>query len=422
MKKLLLGCLIFIALSGLVGCGNNNKVAESDEKIKLEFWNFWSKDGGEDKFFKARIKDFEKKNPNVKITQSNIPVDDYMGTKLATAFTSGTGPDIFVASPGTIGNFINAGIPYPMEDYFSHEVRKDYSKASLEAVTDKDGHILAVPTEQDLVALFYDKDLLAEKNITPPKTWDEMVDAAKQLTTDKRAGITFEVTKGAFQNFLLMPFLWQQNSNFIVDGKANLDSPEVIKALKLWKTMIDDGSANLKPSRGAGDVGILGDDETALWIGGTVGIRALNDEFKDRNIGVVPLPKTDKSAKDVTVAGGWSFVVNSKSEHPKEAARFVQSMFLDKDGKNSTKWNTEAKFSYSPRKSVVEGAPEAYQQNLAKEVTDQIYGVEVPELTMSPEESDIIGDMIQNALFSTTPEKAAKDAQKKMETLLKSEK
>ncbi|MBU5365505.1 sugar ABC transporter substrate-binding protein [Enterococcus devriesei] len=420
MKKILLGCLILLGLSGLVGCGNEKKAAADDGQIKLEFWHFWSKGGGEDKFFKERIEEFEKENPKIKITQSNVPVDDYMGTKLATAFTSGTGPDIFVASPGTISNFAKAGIPYPMEDYFSDDIMKDYSKASIKSVTDKDGHIIAVPTEQDLVALFYNKDLLAEKNIQPPKTWDELVSAAKQLTTDKRAGITFEVTKGAFQNFLLMPFIWQQGSDYIVDGKANLDSLEVINALKLWRSMIDDKSANIKPSRGAGDVGILGDDETAMWVGGTVGIRALNDEYKDQNVGVVPLPKIDQTAKDVTVAGGWNFVVNSKSEHPKEAAKFVKYMFLDKDGKNSTKWNTEAKFSYSPRKSVVEGAPDAYQQNLAKDVTDQIYGTEVPELTLSPEESDIIGDMIQNALFSTNPEKAAKEAQKKMQEYLDS--
>lgn len=418
MKKVLTICIFLLGLISFVGCREEKSAVATNEKIQLEFWNFWSKGGGEDKFFKDRIAEFEANNPNIEIVQSNIPVDDYMGTKLATAFTSGTGPDIFVASPGTISHFIDAGIPYPMEDYFSDEVLADYAESSIKSVTDSKGHIVAVPTEQDLVALFYDKDLLKDAGLEPPKTWDELVNAAKTLTTNKRSGITFEMTKGAFQNFLLMPFIWQQNSDFIVDGKANLNSTEVINALTLWKQMIDDGSANLKPSRGAGDVGILGDDETALWIGGTVGIRALNDEYKDRNIGVVPLPKPSKEATDVTVAGGWSFVVNSKSEHPKESAKFVQSMFLDQDGVNSTKWNTEAKFSYSPRSSVVKGAPKSYQQNLAADVTKNIYGTERPELTMAPEASDIIGDMIQNALFATSPEEAAKDAQVRMEKFL----
>lgn len=271
------------------------------------------------------------------------------------------------------------------------------------------------------MALFYDKNLLDNANITPPKTWDELILAAKKLTTPERAGITFEMTKGAFQNFCLMPFIWQQDSNYIVDGRANLNSPEVIKALTFWRSFIEDGSANVKPSRGAGDVGILGDDETALWIGGTVGIRVLNEEYKDRNIGVIPLPKPSLDAKDVTVAGGWNFVVNSKGKHPDEAAEFVKYMFLDEDGVSSTKWNTEAKFSYSPRRSIIDGSPESYQQNLAKDVTDKIYGTQIPELTLSPEESNIIGDMIQNALFATSPTKAAEEAQKKLEAALAKE-
>lgn len=415
MKKSVLGILIVASFLSLAACGSNSAKEKSNEKIQISFWNFWSKGGGEEKFFNERIKEFEQSHENVEIVQKNVPVDEYMGTKLATAFTSGTGPDIFVASPGTISTFINAVIPYPMEKYFSKEVLEDYSKASIESVTNDDGHILAVPTEQDLVALFYDKDLLSQANITPPETWDELIFAAKKLTTPERAGITFEMTKGAFQNFCLMPFIWQQDSNYIVDGKANLNSPEVIKALTFWKSFIEDGSANIKPSRGAGDVGILGDDETALWIGGTVSIRALNEEYKDRNIGVIPLPKPSLDAKDVTVAGGWNFVVNSKGEHPNEAAEFVKYMFLDEDGVNSTKWNTEAKFSYSPRQSIIDGSPEAYQQNLAKDVTDKIYGSQIPELTLSPKESSIIGDMIQDALFATSPKEAAEEAQKKME-------
>ncbi|MDH6363856.1 multiple sugar transport system substrate-binding protein [Enterococcus sp. PF1-24] len=415
MKKKVFWFIFLLSVVSIcfTACGKKEE-ASNNEQIELQFWHFWSKDGGEDKFFKKRIAEFEEQNPHIKIVDSNIPVDDYMGTKLATAFASGEGPDIFVASPGTIGSFKTAGVLYSLDDIFSETVRADYSPASIEAVTDEKGQIIAVPTEQDLVALFYDIDLLAEQNIAPPTTWDELLTAAKKLTTNDRSGLTFEVNKGAFQNFLMMPFLWQQGSDYIVDGKSNLDSPEVIKALTFWREFIDNGSANIKPSRGAGDVGILGDDETALWIGGTVGIRALNDEYKDRNIGVVPLPKPDDDAKDVTVAGGWSFVVNNQSKHPKEAAEFIKYMFLDESGENSLKWNTEAKFSYSPRKSVVEKGEADYQQNLAKEITENIYGTERPESSLPSEVSDIIGDMIQDALFGSSPEEAAKKAHEKL--------
>lgn len=397
---------------GACGGGNAKENDSADGKIKLEYWNHWTSDGGEGKFFAEKIKEYEKENPNVEIVQKNIPIDDYTGTKLTTAFATGEGPDIFTASPGTINTFVDSKITYPMDKYFEKDVLEDYSKESIEDVT-RDGKIIAVPFEQDLMALFYNKDMFDKAGIQPPKTWDEMISAAKKLTTEKVSGITYDLTKGAYGNFSFMPFVWQGGGNFFSDDRSELSSDSVVNALGLWKQMVDDGSANLKPSRFASDVGILGDGETAMWIGGSFGIKALEDDYPDTNIGVVPLP-IPEGGTPTTVAGGWKVVVNSQSKHADEAAKFVQWLFLDKDAKNSTEWNTEVKFSYSPRKSVIKNAETIYQKGLRSVFTNEIYGTEKPELSMDPKVSDIIGDMIQEDLFSTSPEEAAKAADQKL--------
>lgn len=417
-KKILLFAAAALMTLSLGACGKKDDAA-ADGKVELEFWNHWVSDGGEAKFFNKKIKEYEKNNPDVKIVQKNISIDDYTGTKLTTAFATGDGPDIFSASPGTINTFIDSGINYPLDDFFPKEVREDYSKESIKDVT-KDGKIIAAPFEQDLMALFYNKDMFEKAGIQPPKTWDEMTEAAKKLNTDKVTGITYDLTKGAYGNFSFMPFVWQGGGDFFDGKKSTLNSPSVIQALTLWKKMVDDKSANLKPSRPASDVGILGDGETAMWIGGSFGIKALEDDYSDMNIGVVPLP-IPKDGTPTSVAGGWKMVVNKQSKNPKEAAKFVKWLFLNKDPKNSIEWNTEVKFSYSPRKSVIKEAEAIYQKGLRAEFTNEIYGTERPELSMDPKVADIIGDMIQEALYNTTPEEAAKEADSKLKDYFENE-
>ncbi len=413
MNKKFLSLAVIVGMGLFLGaCSNKKEDTSNADKIKIEFWNHWTSDGAEGKFFSEKIEEYEKANPSIDIVQKNIPIDDYTGTKLTTAFATGKGPDIFSASPGTINTFINSGIAYPLDKYFDKEVLTDYSEEAIKDVT-KDGKIIAVPFEQDLMALFYDKDAFENAGIQPPKTWDEMISAAKKLTTDKVSGITYDLTKGAYGNFSFMPFVWQSGGDFFDGEKSLLNTKPVIDALTLWKKMVDDGSANLKPSRFASDAGILGDKETAMWIGGSFGIKGLEDDYNNTNIGVVPLP-VPNGGSPTSVAGGWKLVINSQSKAADEAAKFAKWLFLDKDAKNSTEWNTEVKFSYSPRKSVVENAEEIYQKGLRANFTNEIYGTERPELSMDPKVSDIIGDMIQNALFSVSPEQAAKEADAKL--------
>ncbi|HCR82774.1 MAG TPA: hypothetical protein DIW07_05060, partial [Lachnospiraceae bacterium] len=183
-----------------------------------------------------------------------------------------------------------------------------------------DGKILAAPFEQDLLGLYYNKDMLDAAGITPPTTWDEMIAAAKALTTSDVWGITYDLTKGAYGNFIFMPFVWQTGGDFFEGDKSLLNTPEMIKALTMWKQMVDDGSANIKPSRFASDGAILADGETAMWIGGSWAITQYEKEYPDMNIGLVPLPIPD-GGKPASAGGGWRLAVSSQSQVAEQAAK-----------------------------------------------------------------------------------------------------
>lgn len=390
----------------------------STEVKELSLWDFHGAAEGD--FFKSLPDAYAKVNPQVKITEETVPWDDYLGTKLAAAFAAGAGPDLFFVSPGTIGKYINSGIAYALNPYLTSKIISDFSPSSIKGVSIGD-KIYAIPFEIELIGLYYDADVLSAAGVQPPKTWDELKDAALKLKTDKSAGITIEVSKGAYQTFTWYPFMWMSGADvFTPDLKHSaLNSPGVAKALQLWHDLIGSGAANLRPSRSTTDIGILGDGETAMQICGSWSIPTIENQYKDKNIKLVRLPIPD-GGKPANVAGGWKFMVNAKGKYPAEAAKFAVWAF----GENvdlPLQWTTVTKFAYSPRKSVMDAGQAVFSKGLRAVFATQIYGTEKPEIRMPAEVSSIIEDMVQNAMFNKDYDgaRAAMEAHQKLEAFLK---
>lgn len=386
---------------------------------ELSLWDFHGAAEGE--FFKSLPDMYTQVNPKVKITVETVPWDDYLGTKLEAAFAAGAGPDLFFVSPGTIGKYINSGIAYPLNSFMAGKIVSDFAPSSIKGVSIAD-KIYAIPFEIELVGLYYDADVLAAAGVQPPATWDDLKAAAMKLKTDKRAGITIEVSKGAYQTYTWYPFLWQTGADvFTADLKHSaLDNPDVAKALQLWKDLIGSGAANLRPSRSTTDIGILADGETAMQICGSWAIPTIENQYKDKNIRVVRLP-IPAGGKPSDVAGGWKFMVNAKGKNPAEAAKFAVWAF----GTNvdiPLKWTTVTKFAYSPRKSVIAAGQAIFTKGLRAVFTNDIYGTEKPEIRMPAEASSILEDMIQNAMFNKDYDgaKAAAEASQRLDLFLKS--
>lgn len=420
-SRLLCGALALTMVAGMLsGCGkgmgketgketgdtqSKTTAAAGDTKSadakEITFWMF--QENAEYDFFKKYVDLYNEENPDVHVKMEQIPWEDYNGTKMATAFASGTGPDVFLVAPGLFLKYANSDILAPLNDYIKPEVLSDFSESSLDGV--KIGEdILAIPFEMEFLGLYYDKKALAEVNKEAPKTWNEMYDAAKALTTDTRSGLTFETVKGTHQLFEWYPFLWQTDNDVFNEEKtaAKLNQPGVIENLELKRKMLEEGTANLKPSRNNTEIGILADGETAMQINGSWAITKLEQEYADYidNVGLVPLP-IPEGGHASTVAGGWKVCANANSKYPEEAARFATWLFAD-DVSHGEEWCTEVKFAYSPRKSIVENNSDIYQKGLRSVFTNEIFGTEKAEKRLPAEISTILQDLLQAAYFDTS--------------------
>ncbi len=406
MKKLFTMCLVLSMV--LMLAAPLSAVAE-EQPITLEFWGFYNALEA-DAWMRYAAEYTATVNPNVVINFTQIPWDDYIGTKLTTAFAAGEGPDVFFTCPPLLARFVAAGVALPLDSYLSDEARADFNPAAL-AGTTLNGTLYAFPFESELLGLFYNIDVLAEAGIEPPTTWDELVDATGKLATETRAGLSMRVANDSSIVFNYLPFLTEGGGtvfNADLTGSA-LDSQANYDALQLYHDLMASGGLNLKPSRGNGgdDIGILAEGEAAMQISGTWTITGLENTYPDVNIGVVPYPVKDKTQKTATAAGGWQLVANSRSPYADEAAKFIT--WLCADTTNClTDWCTSVKFAYPTRMSIVNENQEIFHKGLRAVFTDQIFGTQVPELRAPAEVYKILQDMIQDAMYASDGVTAAK--------------
>lgn len=373
--------------------------------------NFWSTRGGTmgDAYTKW-VQEYNDTHPGVRVVLENTSGDEFF-TKLTAGFAAGAGPDIYEMSASFFMDYVNNGLALDLTSFYTQKLLDDFLVSSIEGVT-VDGKIYGIPTELDLIGLYYNKDMLSAANIEPPKTWTEFVDATKKLTTAKVAGCVIEPTKGAYQNFTWYPFMWMGGGEAIDKAarKAIFTGPAVENALQLWRDLIKAGAPQKTPV-GTWDFTMLGEKATAMQIGGSWGASFLEDTWPDVNIGVVPLP-IPEGGSPKTDGGGWKMMVNSKGAHTKEAAEFAFWMFANEsDIHIPLEFNTTVKFAYSPRKSAVEaGMKDVYGVGLRKIFTEEIYPTMIPEPRYPGEIVNAIGDALQETMYGTA---SAKDAAKK---------
>lgn len=411
--------LVFLVLISLLSACESEKGTSSPELDKLfrlqsgpssevnkpkkvlRLWSFHT--SKEFEFWQDLAKQYQKLHPEIEVKVEYVSSDDYFtGERLLASFASGTGPDIFFVSSPMIKRLADVNMLMPLNSYFTPEIKEDFYRTALDSVS-LYNNIYAVPIETELMGLFYNKSLFAKQHLAPPRTWNEMMEAAKKLKTSRVSGLTIETFGGVYQNFSWLPFLWQTGADLLSqDGKhAGLADENGLKGADMYeffRRMVDQGLINMQPSRPATDIGILAGGETAMQVSGTWNLRMLETQYADQPIGVVPLP-TPNGKDDLTIAGGWKIAVNSNSEYSSEAAKFIMWAFSG-DTSIPLKWCSEVKFAYSPRKSVMEAGTDYYRVGLRAVFTNEIFGTERMEPQYPEEINRIFTQSLQSLLYS----------------------
>jgi len=285
-------------------------------------------------FLKPILQEFTSKS-GIKVNLENYE-ENQLNQKLTVEFTAGNSTvDVFMSRPLQEGRLFSKNKYYEFLDSYLNDSAKtaaefdwkDYPQSTVNAVT-FEGKVNSLPLNIEWETLFYRKDLFEQAGIKVPKTMEELEAAAKALhKPDKEMfGIVSRGQRGAAVT-QFSSYLYGFGGDFIRDGKAVIDSPESVAALKFYGRLLakygPPGVTNMSFPQG---MALFTSGKVAMWTDASVFIANVSDKAKSQvadKVGIAPVPAGPAGNKTYLVVP-WSLAMGAQGKNKEAAWKFMQ--------------------------------------------------------------------------------------------------
>ncbi|QFI69010.1 ABC transporter substrate-binding protein [Sinorhizobium alkalisoli] len=290
----------------------------------------WSHDN--DRPASSLVADYNKLDTGIKIEYREVPFDDLVSEALR-AHSTGQAPDIIAIDNPEHALFASRGAFLDLTDMIAKSTviePKNYFPGPL-ASTMWEGRQYGVPKATNTIALYYNKDMFKAKGLDPdkpPRTWAELVDAARKLT-DPAAnvyGIAFSAKGNEEGTFQFLPWAQMAGASY-----ENINTDGAVKALDIWKTLLDEGLASRDTlTRSQWDsTGTFNSGNAAMAISGPWELDRMVAEAKfDWGVALLPVP--EEGAERSSSMGDYNWAIFSSTAHPEEAFKVLE-FFVSQD-------------------------------------------------------------------------------------------
>lgn len=300
----------------------------SGEKITIRLTNWGTTTDGEAD--QQLIDEFNETNDkNIEVVFDLVPSEGY-GDRLTTSFSSGDGYDIFASGEGDFFKWVDRGLTMPMDDMMAAD--SDYTQTlpdSLMNMGKVNGQQQYMVIDYNPICLYYNKDMFDAAGMEYPTsewTWDDLFDAAAQLTVKNDDG-TYEQYGFNAQNwaYAVLTYLESLGLNLMNEDGTECDgylnSPEVAEALDRYFAMAEEPD---KVSPASADLDTFG-SATAMMTAGKLAMfvsggwdKVTLDEA-GTNYGMALIPGNHTS---YLCASGYAIGANCK--HPEAAWEVIK--------------------------------------------------------------------------------------------------
>jgi arabinogalactan oligomer / maltooligosaccharide transport system substrate-binding protein len=311
------------AVSALVltACGGGDGGSASGDSGEITFWD--TSGPNEGPVFAAIAQECATKG-GYKVKTETVPFDAALNN-YRTAAQGGQGPDVFRAEVAWVSQLAKLGY---VEDLTGTELASDTSDFLETPLgsTKYDGKTYGVPQVTDSLALFYNKKLLADAGVEPPKTWDDVKAAAAKLGGEKTIFINNDA-------YYALPFIYGEGGDLVDAGakKIVVDSAANVKALETAKGLLDAKAAStaLDPSNSYNNMqAAFTSGEVAMVVNGpwSVADYLKGAAFADAaNLGIAPVPGAT-AGKGSAPVGGHDYVIRKGTKAKDSSTKFIACM------------------------------------------------------------------------------------------------
>ncbi|MBL8132260.1 MAG: extracellular solute-binding protein [Anaerolineae bacterium] len=295
------------------------------------------------------------------ITVFDNPIghEDFKTTILVMA-AGGDLPDMFSYWAGARTQFVvDSGRLAPIDEWWDANGLSDVVPASLAAgATVYNGARYLVPFGYHYAGLFYNPTVMADAGITEfPTDWAGFLAMCETL---KAAGVA-PFALGSMNrwpaqfwfDYLLLRTAGPEYRAQLMAGEASYTDPEVVRAMELWKELVDAGyfvaDANAYDWTDAADQ--VANGEAAMTLMGTwiTGYWNGNGLVPVEDYDFFPFPSIDEGVSQAVVGPVDGFVVSAEADHMQGAQDLLLYLLTDTDAQ--TTW-AQGQGALSPNVNV----------------------------------------------------------------------
>jgi raffinose/stachyose/melibiose transport system substrate-binding protein len=269
-RVLSLFLVVFLIFVTLVGCGapganskgetqdkgntvkelskeSNKETNKSDKQVTLKVG------GIEYQYTQAEIKEFEKRNPDIKI-EWNEGGNNFEDGSIQALLRSGSGPDVMVVSsgPGRVGLLSDAGLIKPLEaTLLAYNIEVRYQDWVIDQTrTQGKGKVYELVEGVDVFQVYYNKEMFDKVGIAVPTTWQEFMDNSKKLKEADILPIVAGFRKGIGGGWMLGNIVeasaGKDVMTDVIYGDGKFDQEQIILGAEMLKELVDNNYVNGK--------------------------------------------------------------------------------------------------------------------------------------------------------------------------------
>jgi multiple sugar transport system substrate-binding protein len=387
--------------------------------------------------FQKVIDAFEKEYPNIRVRQEVVPWGEAW-SRTAAAIRAGTTPDFQFDIPELNLYAYELGGIIPVTELVKRiDAKYGFLKSQL-VMYQHHGEIWGVPIWTMPMVLIYRPSMLEEAGILPPRTWEELLEAAAKLTNPpERYGIMLTAGLNLLTQELAWCFMAPSGTElFDANGNVTFNSPQTVRAVAFYKELFKyspPGSAawiwgEAELNFGAGRIAMM------PYFGGLQ--KRFLEDLKSTDLAAVPMPMPSECgyARTLTYPNAVHIFKSAARDPKRLEAVFAFIEFMMRPDMNTILTAGQEPGSFVP---VTEAmlAPESPYWNhptikafldlnrlLVREIRyGTLYGFEHGVVNLGIGEiigENVLGEVLQRVVVGgESPEAAVAWGQKRMEEL-----
>jgi multiple sugar transport system substrate-binding protein len=169
---------------------------------------------------------------------TNIPHDQYLSV-LGTRFIGGDAPDVMVLDDANVFELAQEGLLLPLDEFIQkHQTYRntDFVPSMVQAAHYK-GKQYSVPLSGSSVDLVYRSDLFASASVSPPRTWQDVLNICREL---RKTGMRHPLALDPREPFWAINFIWQNGGQVLSDDSrtVTLTTPQAIGGIQFLHDLI----------------------------------------------------------------------------------------------------------------------------------------------------------------------------------------